>query len=109
MPVIKLTTQVIIKYVIIIPAKIKISTLKWHVRNYFRKISKSIMFYHPSFSVCLARVHCVTVFLTKLLVLDQLCPDMTPRREAGLILGLRLANERRRYFVTMSLIGWAQT
>ena len=27
---------------------------------------------------------------------------------AGLILGLRTANERRRYFVTMSLIGWAQ-
>ena len=25
-----------------------------------------------------------------------------------LILGLRLANERRRYFVTTSLIGWAQ-
>ena len=28
---------------------------------------------------------------------------------AGLILGLRPANERRRYFVTMSPIGWAQT
>ena len=28
---------------------------------------------------------------------------------AGLILGLRPANERRRYFVTTSLIGWAQT
>ena len=27
----------------------------------------------------------------------------------GLILGLRPANERRRYFVMMSLIGWAQT
>ena len=27
----------------------------------------------------------------------------------GLILGLRPANERRRYFVTTSLIGWAQT
>ena len=26
----------------------------------------------------------------------------------GLILGLRPANERRRYFVTTSLIGWAQ-
>ena len=26
----------------------------------------------------------------------------------GLILGLRPPNERRRYFVTMSLIGWAQ-
>ena len=28
---------------------------------------------------------------------------------SGLIPGLRLANERRRYFVTTSLIGWAQT
>ena len=27
---------------------------------------------------------------------------------AGLILGLRPANERRRYFVTTSLIGWVQ-
>ena len=26
----------------------------------------------------------------------------------GLILGLRTANERRRYFVTPFLIGWAQ-
>ena len=28
---------------------------------------------------------------------------------SGLILGLRPANERRRYKVTLSLIGWAQT
>ena len=28
---------------------------------------------------------------------------------SGLILGLRPANERRRYEVTPSLIGWAQT
>ena len=28
---------------------------------------------------------------------------------AGLILGLRPANERQRYFVMTSLIGWAQT
>ena len=28
---------------------------------------------------------------------------------SGLILGLRLANERQRCFVTTSLIGWAQT
>ena len=27
---------------------------------------------------------------------------------AGLILGLRPANEKRRHFVTTSLIGWAQ-
>ena len=42
--------------------------------------------------------------------------DMTERRygtpwtcSPGLILGLRPANERRRYFVTTFLIGWAQT
>ena len=29
-------------------------------------------------------------------------------RKPGLILGLRPANERRFYFVTASLIGWAQ-
>ena len=28
--------------------------------------------------------------------------------KSGLILGLHTANERRRYFVTASLIGWAQ-
>ena len=33
----------------------------------------------------------------------------TTRIHPGLILGLRPANERRRYFVTTSLIGWAQT
>ena len=27
---------------------------------------------------------------------------------AGLIIGVRPANEKRRYFVTTSLIGWAQ-
>ena len=30
-------------------------------------------------------------------------------KKAGLILGLRPANEGRRYFVTTSLIAWAQT
>ena len=30
------------------------------------------------------------------------------KTSTGLILGLRPANERRRYFVTTSLIGWAQ-
>ena len=30
-------------------------------------------------------------------------------KHAGLTLALRPANERRRYFVTPSLIGWAQT
>ena len=37
------------------------------------------------------------------LAVDCLLGDNT-----GLILGLRSANERRRYFVTTSLIGWAQ-
>ena len=36
-------------------------------------------------------------------------PLTNARMLAGLILGLRPANERRRYFVTTSLIGWAQT
>ena len=35
--------------------------------------------------------------------------DMTSRQEPGLSLGLRQASERRRYKVTPSLIGWAQT
>ena len=30
------------------------------------------------------------------------------KTNAGLLLGLRPANERRRYFVTSSLIGWVQ-
>ena len=32
----------------------------------------------------------------------------TTQLSPGLILGLRPANERRHYFVTPSLIGWAQ-
>ena len=32
----------------------------------------------------------------------------SPVRDERPILGLRPANERRRYFVTTSLIGWAQ-
>ena len=35
--------------------------------------------------------------------------NITIVQDSGLILGLRPANERRRYFVTTSLIGWAQT
>ena len=34
--------------------------------------------------------------------------DPWPASNTGLILGLCPANERRRYFVTTSLIGWAQ-
>ena len=33
---------------------------------------------------------------------------MGDNTNAGLILGLRPANERRRYFVKTSLIGWVQ-
>ena len=35
-------------------------------------------------------------------------PHVDEADTIGLILGLRLANERRRYKVTLSLIGWAQ-
>ena len=38
-----------------------------------------------------------------------LCNLLYGRQETGLILGLRPANERCRYFVTTTLIGWAQT
>ena len=31
-----------------------------------------------------------------------------PVDDSGFIVGLRPANERRRYFVTMSIIDWAQ-
>ena len=43
---------------------------------------------------------------------EQVLQPSTPFRhipQAGMILGLRPANERRRYTVTPSLIGWAQT
>ena len=40
----------------------------------------------------------------------QSCLAKQPKRQyTELILGLRPANERRRYEVTPSLIGWAQT
>ena len=37
------------------------------------------------------------------------CRQMKDNTNTGLILGFRLASERRRYNVTPSLIGWAQT
>ena len=43
------------------------------------------------------------------LVYTKNIPEIEFGANTGLILGLRLANERRRYFVTTSLIGWAQT
>ena len=41
--------------------------------------------------------------LYRIQLLNQLFTSIS-----GLILGLRPANERRQYFVTTSLIGWAQ-
>ena len=41
--------------------------------------------------------------------LDSVFPHILSDSNAGLILGLRPVNERRRYKVTQSLIGWAQT
>ena len=38
-----------------------------------------------------------------------LVDTLAPQTISGLILSLRPANERRLYFVTSSLIGWAQT
>ena len=42
------------------------------------------------------------------LFLFESSPYMRKLLQGGLILGFRPANERRRYFVTTSLIGWAQ-
>ena len=43
--------------------------------------------------------------MVNIMVIDALAPDIS----LGLILGLRPADEGRRYKVTPSLIGWAQT
>ena len=45
---------------------------------------------------------------TKKIVPSQWTKIWNGQEKLGLILGSRPANERRRYFVTMSLIGWAQ-
>ena len=45
----------------------------------------------------------------ELLVIDFYGVDFPKMDMLGLILGLRPANERRRYKVTPSHIGWAQT
>ena len=42
-------------------------------------------------------------------MLNFLTNDDGPQRYSGLILGLHPANERRRYKVRPSLIGWVQT
>ena len=47
--------------------------------------------------------------MTILFVINNLYTWKDSHIMAGLILGLRSANERRRCNVTASLIGWAQT
>ena len=54
---------------------------------------------HRSFASQLS--HIASYDLTKLLSIAIVI-------KSGLILGVRPANERRRYFITTSLIGWAQ-
>ena len=50
---------------------------------------------------------CSILIKHKLLAEIRHCKVLSPQL-SGLILGLRPANERRRYFVTRSLIGWVQ-
>ena len=60
-------------------------------------------------SVAPVQWRCDTSHLTTRSVSWSSAPGPTTRtRYAGLILGLCPANERRRYFVTTSLIGWVQ-
>ena len=50
-----------------------------------------------------------TTISAKVTEIDDNCCYLHSDLDKGLILGLRPANERRRYKVTPSLIGWAQT
>ena len=50
----------------------------------------------------------LTVTRSYTILIDMFNILMPRQMTAGLILGLRPANERRRYFVTTSLTGWAQ-
>ena len=43
------------------------------------------------------------------LALEEYHQTLVMDEKSGLILGLLPANERQRYFVSMSLIGWGQT
>ena len=55
-------------------------------------------------------VNCYAVILTWHRCIDMTCSIMNHTIEfSGPILGLRPANERRRYKVTTSHVGWAQT
>ena len=55
-------------------------------------------------------IHCMLWLFTMIDLNTRIsmAPNTTHGMSSGLILGLRPANERRRYFVTASLIGWAQ-
>ena len=48
------------------------------------------------------------VYITAM-ILVELRPEFELTEDTALILGLRPANEKHRYKVTPSLIGWAQT
>ena len=71
-------------------------------------------------SAILSRLQCVNPFgfdtgtfqekLANIIATDVLAPSFSSHAtDSGLIQGLRPANERRCYFVMMSLIGWGQT
>ena len=47
--------------------------------------------------------------LVIIIIIPYSCWCSEPHKSARLILGLCPANERRRYKVTLSLIGWSQT
>ena len=50
-----------------------------------------------------------TVYYNVMLYIKSQLQAQAHKAHSGLILGLRPANERRGYKVTLSLIGWAQT
>ena len=62
----------------------------------------------PKLQIMVSNIKSNTCQIYKNKRIDSL-RGMIKCRQSGLILGLRPANERRRYFVTMSFIGWVQT
>ena len=70
-------------------------------------IKTSIIIFH--YSIYAENVHDKQISAKKKLTACCQVHTMWYHSITGLILGLCLANERRCYFVTMSLIGWAQT
>ena len=92
--------------------------------NVLNQISKYVIhrWMHIDIYIYIYICVCVCMFVYVYIVYDQWCnmtcygkfKKITTRNtdnimHAGLILGLLPANERRCYFVTTSLIGWAQT